>query len=531
MGSFSININKVKQRTSLLTLIFAAGLFAVSPASAKQVTLNSIQGNLTVKGDLIAVEDGFYKIDTSIGILSISVKDVTCEGDCPALVKNNTLQIAGSSAIGSRLMPFLLEGYAKYEGVKLKSIPGAPIGMIVNEIVGSDGNIVTRVMTNLGNSNEAFKALTNPDTQIGMSTRRVLPAEARRVAKSGGGNLIDATQEHVIAVHPVVIMVHPSNPVQAVSLEDLDGIYSGRIKNWSELGGRNEPIIAYGRDKASGIGGVFQQVIFAKSRNKQADSVIVLDTDDQLARSVMTQPSAIGIAGAAFSTGTKPLDIIDQCGITVSPDSFTTKAEEYPIQRRIYLYNRSDNMSETAKGLIDFITTEEADALVKNAGFYNLAVEQDTRPYQGGRAFDVINATQNPEELPLMRELVVDLLSYDRLTTTIRFGSGSAALEAKAYADLDELFDYLNGLDYPVELLFTGFSDADGSFAANQGLSYNRALQAANAAEVYSKGKITNPNGVTFTAKGYGELAPVACNATLEGKRTNRRVEIWIRRQ
>ncbi len=527
----SFSIDTVKQRTALLPLVLAAGLFAVAPAMAKQVTLKSIEGTLSVKGELIAVEDGFYKLDTSIGRLSISVKDVICEGDCPTLAKNDNLQISGSSAIGSRLMPLLLEGYASSEGMKLSSIPGAPVGMIVNEIVDADGKVLKTVRTNLGNSNEAFKALTNPDTQIGMSTRRVSPAEARRVARTRGGNLIDATQEHVVAVDPVVIMVHPSNPVQAVSIEDLDGIYSGRITNWSELGGRNESIIVYGRDKNSGIGGVFQQVIFAKSRNKQADSVIVLNEDEQLARSVMTQPSAIGIAGAAYASGTKPLDIIDQCGITVSPDSFTTKAEEYPIQRRVYLYNRSDNMDEIAQGLIDFLATEKADDLVKQAGFYNLAVEQDTRPYQGGRAFDVINATQNPEELPLMRELVVDLLSYDRLTTTIRFGSGSATLEAKAYADLDELFDYLNGLDYPVELMFAGFSDSDGSFVANQGLSFNRAQQAMRSAQDYSVGKIANRHGVTFTAKGYGELAPVACNATLEGKRTNRRVEIWIRRQ
>jgi len=529
MGSFSTTHSK--GGGTLLSLIVAAGLSFSMPAMAKQVTLNSIEGNLSVQGELVAVEGGFYKIDTSIGMLSISVKDVTCEGDCPSLVKNDTFRIVGSSAIGSRLMPLLLEGYSQSADAKLNAIPGAPIGMIFNEIVADNGTVLTSVMTNLSNSSEAFKALSSPETQIGMSTRRILPAEARRIARTGGGNLIDPAQEHVIAVDPVVIMVHPSNPVQAVSLEDLDGIYSGRITNWSQLGGRNEAIIAYGRDAGTGIGGVFQQAIFAKSRNKQADSVIVLDTDEQLARSVMTQPSAIGIAGAAFAASTKPLDIIDQCGITVSPNSFTTKAEEYPIQRRVYLYNRSDNMNEISQGLLDFTMTDEADSLIERAGFYNLTVEQDTRPYQGGRAFDVINATQNPEELPLMRELVVDLLSFDRLTTTIRFGSGSASLEAKAYADLDELFEYLNELDYPVELLFSGFSDADGSFAANQGLSFNRAQQAAQASEAYAQGKITNPNGVKFSAKGYGELAPVACNATLEGKRTNRRVEIWIRRQ
>jgi len=169
--------------------------------------------------------------------------------------------------------------------------------------------------------------------------------------------------------------------------------------------------------------------------------------------------------------------------------------------------------------------------LIADAGFYNLAVEQDQREYQGGRAFGVIDAPYNADELPLMRELVVDLLSYDRLTTTIRFGSGSSSVEAKGFADLERLYQYVNTLDYPVELLFAGFSDADGGFAANSSLSLNRANQVADTAAQFAAGKITNPFGVSFTAKGYGELAPVACNATLDGKRTNRRVEIWIRRQ
>ena len=82
-----------------------------------------------------------------------------------------------------------------------------------------------------------------------------------------------------------------------------------------------------------------------------------------------------------------------------------------------------------------------------------------------------------------------------------------------------------------MNLKFVGFSDADGSFTANRGLSVGRAQQVAKAAADYIQGKITNTHGVSFAATGYGELLPVACNATLEGKRTNRRVEVWIKRR
>ena len=525
---------KKSSRALLATTFLVSGLAVSSAALADVITLTSSDGALTIAGELLAFENGIYRIETTIGELSIDAKDVSCEGQaCPVVQENSNIVIAGASSIGSRLMPALLEGFSASINAQVNPVQGVPAGVISEDIVsdGGRGDVLANVTINLSNSANAFQALTRPETQVGMSTRRVLPAEARRVTQSRGGNLIDASQERVIAVDPVIIMVHPSNPVQSVSLEDLDGIYSGRITNWSDIGGRNAPIIVYGRDRASGTGGVFQDSIFAKSGNRQAGSVIVLDSDEQIARSVMTQPAAIGISGAAFATGTKPLDIIDQCGITVSPDSFTTKAEEYPIQRRIYLYNRADNVSETLSDFLSYSVSDAADALISNAGFFNLAVEQDQRPYQGGRAFGVIDATHNPDELPLMRELVVDLLSYDRLTTTIRFGSGAASVDAKGFADLEHLYDYVNTLDYPVELLFAGFSDADGSFEANRSLSLNRANQVADSAAQFAAGKITNPYGVSFTAKGYGELAPVACNATLEGKRTNRRVEIWIRRQ
>ncbi len=525
---------KLTHKALLASTFLASGLLIASPALPEIVTLSSSDGALTISGDLLAFEDGFYRIRTTIGDLSINQSDVTCEGDgCPVAEVSSAIVIAGASSIGSRLMPVLLDGFSTSIEAKLNDGESGSSSTIAKEIVdnGGRGDTVASITINLSDTVNAFRALSNPETHIGMATRRVLPAEARRVTQSRGGNLIDATQERVIAVDPVIIMTHPSNPVQSVSLEDLDGIYSGRITNWSQLGGRSTPIIVYGRDRASGTGGVFLDSIFAKSGNRQAGSVIVLDSDEQIALSVMTQPAAIGISGAAFASGTKALDIIDQCGISVSPDSFTTKAEEYPIQRRLYLYNRSDNASETLTNFLSYTTSEAADALIANAGFFNLAVEQDQRPYQGGRAFGVIDATVNPEELPLMQELVVDLLSYDRLTTTIRFGSGASSVDAKGFADLDRLYDYLNTLDYPVELLFAGFSDADGSFDANRSLSLNRANQVADSAAQFAAGKITNPYGVSFAAKGYGELAPVACNATLDGKRTNRRVEIWVRRQ
>ena len=122
--------------------------------------------------------------------------------------------------------------------------------------------------------------------------------------------------------------------------------------------------------------------------------------------------------------------------------------------------------------------------------------------------------------------LVDERVTWDRLSSTFRFASGSSRLDERGRADLDRLVEYLGTQPAGTEVAVVGFTDSDGAFDGNNALSVQRANQLAEELQSAGRGSLNNVNVVT---KGYGELAPASCNDTAAGKRINRRVEIWIR--
>ena len=225
--------------------------------------------------------------------------------------------------------------------------------------------------------------------------------------------------------------------------------------------------------------------------------------------------------------GAKPLDLVNRCGITSSPNAFSAKTEEYPLNRRLYLYSRADNLTVEAQDFLDFAISEGADGVVAKSGFINLGIERIAQDTTGGRMRDLIQNTTDPFELGLMREMLVEMLQWDRLSTTFRFASGSSVMDGKAQLDLKRLVNYLKTLPSGSQVAIVGFTDSDGAFEANRALSVGRALGVAEAIDLAAGSELS---GIDFVAKGYGELSPTACNDTQLGKAINRRVEVWVRK-
>ncbi len=503
---------------------------AIANAQAQTVILSSKDGSVSITGDLLAYEDGFFNIKTSLGTMRIDASQMNCEGDaCPQLeIAAGDIVIAGSSTIGTGLMPLLATGFAGSLGGDADIQPGEGENVVVASLLADSGfgDPIGNFVISSSNSDDAFSALLSGDTQVGMSSRRIRPAEARRIRDAGGGNMIDIDQERVVAVDSLVIVVHPSNPIRNVTLEQLDLIYSGNITNWSELGGPNQPITPFGHVEGSGNAAVFEERIFAASGRSPASVVRTVNSNEAMAAAVNSDPNGIGYVGYAFQRGTKALSIAGECGITSVPDAFSAKTEEYPLQRRLYLYNRADNLTDISRNFLEFTTSDAADGVIAKSGFIDLSVARNSQTANDrGRMRNLIETTIDPFEFGLMRDLLVDMFNWDRLSTTFRFASGSSALDAKGLFDMERLITYLEGQPEGTTVAFVGFTDSDGAFEANRALSIGRAQQVVQAAQQAAAGRL---RGVEFEAKGYGELSPAACNTTLDGKRINRRVEVWI---
>ncbi len=516
-----------------LTIGLALGA-AMLPTStlANHVSIKAIDGSVEVKGELIEFSDGYYTLKTKAGIVRISASEVVCTGDgCPqtlgtTMAKGGAIFISGSDSMGIGLMPELLSAYATEHGGQIEELSDIT-GTTYKLRSGANGSTLGDFTVHPTISSAAFSSLMDETAEIGMATRRIRPPEAQQLASLGAGDMTGARQERVIGIGGLVMIVHPSNTLGTIAAKQVGKIYSGQITNWKMLGGPDLPIITYGRQGDSGPGGIFNHLVFVNLGFTRSDAIEVLNSNAAMVTAVNTHPGAIGFVEHASAVEANPLAFKSRCGIVFRPNAFALKTEEYPFISRLYLYNRADNTSPAAQGFLDYAISSRADDVVTDAGFIGLGILRAQQNAMDGRLGTLMHAQLNASERPLGDKLAVDLLKYDRLSTTIRFASGSAKVSNKGLVDLDRLVEYLQTLEGKVEISVVGFTDSDGGFAMNERLSNNRAQRVATALLHVGADRI-GPN-VSITTRGYSELSPAVCNMSKKAKGINRRVEIWVR--
>ena len=167
-----------------------------------------------------------------------------------------------------------------------------------------------------------------------MASRRIKPDEARALRDAGAGNMVHPSQEHIVAIDSLVVIVHPENPVGELSLADLAAIYAGRTDNWSQLGGPDLSIRVIDRPESSGTRSVFQSVVF-NNPVPQLPGAVIAESNEDAAAAVNADPGAIAFVGYAFQRGARALSLVNACGIPMSPGAFSARTEEHALQRRL----------------------------------------------------------------------------------------------------------------------------------------------------------------------------------------------------
>ena len=518
-------------RIAVFGTAITASMLALLPlsATAEPVTLLADDGGATIMGELVEFDGTFYTIETSIGVMRLSASRVSCEGvSCPVIeIGDIDVRITGSDTVGEGLMPLLIAGYANHLAAEAEAVTGNDAEQVVYHLTadGGFGDPIGAYLVTSHTSDVGFEALLSGNAEVAVSTRRIHPDEARALRDNGGGNMVGFGQEHVIAVDSLLIAVHPSNPVDSISIEDLAKVYLGQITNWSEIGGADLAINVYSRDQDSGTWEYFEEHVI---HGQAVDSTnwVMEHADEDTARAINADVAAIGYLGQAFQRGTKALNIISSCGIRSFPDAFSAKTEDYPLERRIYAYNRNDTTSDELAEFLEYAVSAESDGVISKSGFINLAVTRTTQAQAEGRMQDVLKSVNDPFELLLMRDMVLEMIEWDRLSSTFRFSAGSTRLDNKAELDMIRLINYLERLPEGTQVSTVGFTDSDGNFAGNQNLSESRASEVLIAIREHADNRIDH---IVFSTLGFGELSPAACNDNADGKRVNRRVEIWIR--
>lgn len=217
-----------------------------------------------------------------------------------------------------------------------------------------------------GGSGTGIAALLNGTTDICASSRD-LSEEERKTAQEKNLNLVDTT----VARDALSIIVNPKNPVNELTLEQLEKIYTGAITNWSELGGVDERIVVTSRESSSGTYMFFlEHVLKKKDYTKDA---LLLPATSAIVQSVADTSGAIGYVGLGYAQGAG--DKVKTVGIKATPDApvvmpstETVLSGEYSISRPLYLVV-ANQPAGAVKEFLDFCTSAEGQAIVEREGY------------------------------------------------------------------------------------------------------------------------------------------------------------------
>lgn len=208
-----------------------------------------------------------------------------------------------------------------------------------------------------GGSGEGIKAIVDKTADIGNSSREIKKEEIALAAKKGAKPVA-----HVVAFDALVPVVHPSNPVQGLTVEQLSLIYQGKITNWKEVGGKDMKIVAISRDSSSGTFESWDHFVMKKA--KVSPRAQMLASNGAVYTAVSKNRYSIGYLGMGYvKKGVKALAV---AGVQATPE--TALSRQYPMSRELYMYTGGTPAGETGK-FIDFVKSPAGQKIVAAEGF------------------------------------------------------------------------------------------------------------------------------------------------------------------
>ena len=264
----------------------------------------------------------------------------------PATTPADTTAPAATDAPETSAAPAVLSGTVSTDGsTSMEKVIGALSEAFM------EANSKVTVTYNPTGSGTGIQAVQEGRCDIGLSSRALKDEE-----KASG------LQETVLAYDGIAIIVNPANPVEDLTLEQIADIYTGKITNWSELGGSDSEIVLIGREAGSGTRSGFEEIVEVKDLCQYRQELS--STGDVIA-TVAQNPGAIGYASLASVKET--VKAVKVGG--VAPSEETVKDGTYAIQRPFVLVTKEGvTLSETAQAFFDYAVSKDANAVIVAAG-------------------------------------------------------------------------------------------------------------------------------------------------------------------
>lgn len=213
-----------------------------------------------------------------------------------------------------------------------------------------------------GGATKGIRQVSNKEVNIGGTCRHVIENE----------NSLTHAEERRVQLTPVawdalVVITHKDNPVNNLSVEELRGIFKGRITNWKEVGGNNAPIELYVRKgKISGVGRTVRELLFYNYEEEFVAKYVVEESSN-LEKDMVTNPNGMGVTGVSSANKIKNIaKILKLEGKEATFENI--KKGQYLLYRPLYLVTKLDERDPEVKKFAQFVSSDEGKNIMRKVG-------------------------------------------------------------------------------------------------------------------------------------------------------------------
>ncbi|MGZ4049905.1 MAG: PstS family phosphate ABC transporter substrate-binding protein, partial [Bacteroidia bacterium] len=214
-----------------------------------------------------------------------------------------------------------------------------------------------------GGSGVGITALIDGNTDIAMSSRDLKMEEKLKLQDK-------KIKQITIGYDALAIVINPKNKVSQLTREQLEGIFTGTITNWKEVGGDDEKIVAYSRESSSGTYEFMKEHVMSKKN--YGTGVLSMPATGSIVQSVSQTKGAIGYIGLAYiNKDVKPVAVSFDGKTFVKPSIKAAKDKTYPVSRPLF-YIYAGASESKVKPFVDYVLSAEGQKVVTDIGYVSL---------------------------------------------------------------------------------------------------------------------------------------------------------------
>lgn len=276
----------------------------------------------------------------NVVLAAVAAAVVTMVAGCGNQAANNTSQGDGSQTTGKVTGSFTMAG-----STSMEKMARATNEVFMNTYPG------TNVTAEFIGSGAGIESVLSGSAKVANVSRNLTDEEKT-----------EGIVENIVAIDGIGVVVNPSNEVDDLTKEQLADIYTGEIKNWSEVGGSDEPIVVIGREASSGTREAFESILELEECSYSNE----LDNTGAVIAKVSAVKGAIGYVS---------LDVIDDSVKALKMDGVEATAENikngtYFLQRPFVMGTKGEieEQEDIIQAYFEFLQSDEGKAVIEQVG-------------------------------------------------------------------------------------------------------------------------------------------------------------------